>query len=199
MEKVRAMNAVDDLEKFSLDWFLELSYEGHDLLENMNWLERIGVAVLTFGYSELVFNIPYKMRESFEKDLTGKMGAYDAFTVGAWEATTTWAIEFGVGAVFTVGGALAKAGAKSAIVKIGAKKVAEWIAKFGGKDIAKEISEMGIKKFTIFSLRGGGKTTKQVMQTAKNVFLETLETEACTGLKTLVKNNFVFLCIISGS
>lgn len=187
MEKVRAMNAVDDIEKFSLDWFLELSYEGHDLLENMNWLERIGVAVLTFGYSELVFNIPYKMRESFEKDLTGKMGAYDAFTVGAWEATTTWAIEFGVGAVFTVGGALAKAGAKSAIVKIGAKKVAEWIAKFGGKDIAKEVSEMGIKKFTIFSLRGGGKTTKQVMQTAKEVFLETLETEACTGLKTLVK------------
>lgn len=166
-EKVAAMDAVDDLEKFSLEWWLEISYEGHDLLENMNWAERIGFAIASFGYSELVFNIPYQMKQCIVEG-NGNETAMDAFTVGAWEAIKAYGTEQLIGGV--VGG-----------FKIGAKALGKgvWTAGKGMTTALKVASKE--------SLKAGGKVTKEAMREGMKIMKETLKSEAATGLKSWLK------------
>ncbi|MBO4673087.1 MAG: hypothetical protein J5616_01895 [Bacteroidaceae bacterium] len=166
-EKVAAMDAVDNLEKFSLDWWLEISYEGHDLLENMNWAERIGFAIASFGYSELVFNIPYEMKKCIVESKENKT-ALDAFTVGAWEAGKAYLIEQGIGAA--IGG-----------FKVGARMLAKG-AKTAGKGLA-QAATVASKE----TLKAGGKVAKEALQKSVKEMGETMVAEVSTGLKTWFK------------
>ena len=173
-EKVAAMDAVDKLEKFSIDWWLEWSYQGHDLLENMNWAERVAFAVASFGYSELVFNIPYEMRQRIidnQEDKDARRTWADAFCVGAWEAGKTYLIEQGVNlgiGTFKVLGKTAIQGAKTT------GKVLITAAKTAGKE----------------SLQAGGKVAKEAMIDGLKSMKEFMKSEVSTGLKTWTKKQF---------
>ncbi|MBR3455872.1 MAG: hypothetical protein IKH26_11145 [Bacteroidaceae bacterium] len=167
-EKVEAMDAVDNIEKYSLDWWLEISYEGHDLLANMNWAERMGFAIASFGFSEMVFNIPYEMRKCIVEG-KGNKTALDAFKVGALEAIWVYGVEQIVGGV--IGG-----------FKIGARALAK---RFGslGKGVATAVQTASKE-----SLKAGGQVTKEAMKNSMKAMSETtLTSEVCTGLKTWLK------------
>ena len=170
-EKVAAMDAVDKLEKFSIDWWLEWSYQGHDLLENMNWAERVAFAVASFGYSELVFNIPYEMRQRIidnKEDKDALRTWADAFCVGAWEAGKTYLIEQGVNlgiGTFKVLGKTAIQGAKTT-----------------GKGLITAAKTVGKE-----SLQAGGKVAKEAMIDGLKSMKEFMKSEVSTGLKTWAK------------
>ena len=166
-EKVAEMDAVDKLEKYSLDWWLEWSYQGHDLLENMNWAERIAFGIASFGYSELVFNIPYQMKQCIVEG-KGNETWVDAFCVGAWEAGKAYLIEAGVGAGL---GAF----------KIGAKGVSQGI-KTTGKGLANAMKTAGKE-----SLKAGGKVAKEAMLDGLKMMKEYMKAEASAGLRTWAK------------
>lgn len=173
-EKVAAMDAVDKLEKFSIDWWLEWSYQGHDLLENMNWAERVAFAVASFGYSELVFNIPYEMRQRIidnKEDKDALRTWADAFCVGAWEAGKTYLIEQGVNlgiGTFKVLGKTAIQGAKTT-----------------GKGLITAAKTVGKE-----SLQAGGKVAKEAMIDGLKSMKEFMKSEVSTGLKTWTKKQF---------
>lgn len=160
-------NRIDNLKWYNLEWWLQRSYEGHDLLHSMHWTARVGFAVASFGYTELVFNIPYEMRKHvMEGD--GTENVLSTFKVGALEAVEAYALEMLVGGAIGAGKALGKAGWQA--TKIGAK---------GGMQALKA----GAKT----SLKAGGQVLKESMGESVRALGNTLKAEVNTGLKTWAK------------
>lgn len=155
--EAKEATVADNLKWYTMDWWLQRAYEGHDLLENMHWTARVGVAVASFGFSEIVFNVPHKMKEYVDN---GGESRLEAFYVGAYVAVEAYAYELaitvGVGAIGALGARTAKAGKAF-------------------RAVAKE------------TLKSGGKVGSKAAKSAWDAFTYGMGRESWTGLKTLVK------------
>ena len=164
--EAKEATAADNLEWYTMDWWLQRSYEGHDLLENMHWAKRIGFAVASFGFSEIVFNVPVAMKNYVDKGGESRMGA---FIVGAQVAVEAYLVEaavtIGIGAIGAVGARLAK-----------------------GFGAAKTGVKAAVKAATSESLKSGGKVAGQAMKNTCHELFDNLLTESWTGLKTWGKS-----------
>ena len=157
--------AADNLKWYTLDWWLQRSYEGHEYLENMHWAGRIGFAVASFGFSEIVYSVPYEMKKYVDE---GGDSTLVAFTVGAKEAVEAYAIE----ALITLGlGGVAAVGKGAAA---------------GAKTLGKGTVQ-ATKNVLKGSLKSGGRVAKEAMKDSVKDLGVTLWNEGCTGLKSWAK------------
>ena len=163
--EAEAATACDNLQWYQLDWWLQRSLEGHEYLEKMPLALRIGFAVASLGFTEIVFDVPYEMKKYVDE---GGESVGEGFVVGATVAVKAWAIE----AAITLGVGAIGVGLKAAGKGIGtAAKGATGIMKATTKE----------------SLKAGGKVAKEVMKDSLKVMKETMKTEVCTGLKSWAK------------
>lgn len=180
---------IDKLEWYNFEWWIQRSLEGHDYLEKQHWLVRVGWAILSLGYSELVFNIPYKMKEYVDSEENATVGG--GFVVGvkeaAWHFGTEVAFTFTLGAagvvVKTVGKGASAAGR-------GVVNVARGVIKAGTKEALKaggKATGQVIKSVTKESLKSGVKMGKEAMAETFKVMGQTLKNEAITRLNSWAK------------
>ena len=133
--------AIDNLKWYQLDWWLQRSFEGHDYLERMPLALRIGFAVASLGFTEIVFEVPYEMKKYIDE---GGESVVGGFVVGATVAVKAYLIE----AAVTLG---------LGAVGIGLKGVWKGFGATGGK-LTKEAMMEGLKvlKETLKSEAGTG-------------------------------------------
>ena len=163
--EAKEATAADNLKWYTMDWWLQRSYEGHDLLENMHWTARVGFAVASFGFSEIAFSVPHEMKKYVDGGGESRLGA---FYVGAKVAVEAFAIE----AAITIG--------VGAVLGVGARALK-------GFGAAKAGAKAAFKTATRESLKNGGKVARQAMQNTWEALSENLLSEGWTGLKTWAK------------
>ncbi|MBP5374895.1 MAG: hypothetical protein J6Y38_01020 [Bacteroidaceae bacterium] len=164
--EAKEATAADNLEWYTMDWWLQRSFEGHDLLENMHWAKRIGFAIASLGFTEIVFNVPAAMKKYVDEGGESRLGA---FFVGAKIAVEAYLIEAGI----TIGiGAIGAVGARG----------------LKGLRAAKAGAKSALKAATKESLKSGGKVAGQAMKNTCHELFDNLLTESWTGLKTWGKS-----------
>lgn len=161
--------ACDNLKWYQLDWWIQRSLEGHEYLEKMPLAMRIGFAVASLGFTEIVYEVPYQMKKYIDEGGESTLGA---FKVGAVVAVKAYAIEAAVGLGLGAAGAVGKGVLRG--VKGAAKGTAQAV-----KVAAKE------------SVKAGGRVAKEAMKDALKAAKETMKSEASTGLKTFLKKQVI--------
>ena len=161
--------ACDNLKWYQLDWWIQRSLEGHEYLEKMPLAMRIGFAVASLGFTEIVYEVPYQMKKYIDEGGESTLGA---FKVGAVVAVKAYAIEAAVGLGLGAAGAVGKGVLRG--VKGTAKGTAQAV-----KVAAKE------------SVKAGGRVAKEAMKDALKAAKETMKSEASTGLKTFLKKQVI--------
>ena len=162
-EEARAVaeeaTAVDNLKWYTLDWWVQRSLEGHDYLADKPLWMRIGFAVASFGYTELAFNIPYKMKEYVDKGGESRMGA---FCVGARVAVEAYLIEAAItiGVPAVIGGVAKGFKATTSGVATGVKTVLKGSVMSGGKVATKAVFVDSIKGLFSGMWKEGGTALK---------------------------------------
>lgn len=180
---------IDKLEWYNFEWWIQRSLEGHDYLEKQHWLVRVGWAILSLGYTELVFNIPYKMKQYVDSEENATVGG--GFVVGvkeaAWHYGTEVAFSFAIGSagvvVKTVGKGASAAGR-------GVVNVVRGVIKTGSKEALKaggKATGQVIKSVTKESLKTGVKMGKDAMAEAFKVMGQTMKSEVITRLNSWAK------------
>lgn len=164
--EAKEATAADNLKWYTMDWWLQRSYEGHELLENMHWAKRIGFAVASLGFSEIVFSVPAAMKKYVDEGGESRLGA---FYVGAKIAVEAYLIEAGITIGIGAVGALGARGLK-------------------GLSAAKAGAKSALKAATRESLKSGGKVAGQAMKNTCHELFDNMLTEAWTGLKTWGKS-----------
>ena len=129
--------ACDNLQWYQLEWWTQTAIETREYLHSQSLWVRIPIAVASFGFSEIVFEVPYQMKKYVDEGGETVLGG---FTVGAkvaveaflWEAAMT----LGIGAIGAVGKSAGK----------GAWRVITRLWATGGKS-TKVAMQKGLKVF----------------------------------------------------
>ncbi len=165
--KAKEATACDNLKWYNLDWWLETSFEGRAYLHDMHWAARIGVAVASMGFAEIVYEVPYQMKKYIDEGGESTVGA---FCVGAKVAVEAYVSEQIIGGVIGAGKVIYKGG------KAGVSEI------FSGM---KQALNQG-------SIEGGGMVAKDVLAKGLEALKETMKSEAATGLKTWLKKQITW-------